>query len=103
MTVIGHNTVEGDKLKSFVERIDRLEIDKAEIAEDIRSVYAEVKAAGFNPRAVRVIVRRQRESAEQRAARVAHEETLDQYLQALGMLGDLPLGQAAIERRRADA
>ena len=49
--------VSGDRLRSFIERIERLEEEKATITVDIREVYAEAKATGFDPKIMRQIVR----------------------------------------------
>ncbi|MCC7047179.1 MAG: DUF2312 domain-containing protein [Alphaproteobacteria bacterium] len=87
-----------DHLKAFVERIERLEEEKKTIADDIRDVYAEAKANGFDVQALRAVIRLRKQDAEERHER---EAILDTYLAALGMLADTPLGQAAIERARA--
>lgn len=84
-----------DRLKSFVERIERLEEEKKSIADDIRDVYAEAKSNGFDVKAMRAIVRLRKQDADERAE---HEATMDIYMHALGMLFDTPLGQAATER-----
>lgn len=89
----GHN-----QIKSIVERIERLESNKAEIASDIRDVYAEAKGVGFNVKALRAIIRMRKQDAQERAE---HEQIVETYMHALGMLADLPLGQAAIERATA--
>lgn len=69
-----------DHLKAFVERVERLEEEKKTIADDIRDVYAEAKANGFDVKALRAVVRlRKQEAPEQ-------EAILDTYLAALGML-----------------
>ena len=83
------------QLKSLVERIERLEDEKATIAGDIKEVYAEAKANGFDTKILRkVIALRKKEAAER------EEETsmLEVYMAALGMLADTPLGKAALER-----
>src|SRR5262249_37066557 len=85
----------GDQLRTIVERIERLEEEKAEIATDIREVYAEAKGNGFDPKTIRQIIRlRKMEHAE----REEHEALLDIYKAALGMLDGTPLGEAAIRR-----
>ena len=84
-----------DQLKAFVERVERLSEEKATIASDIREVYAEAKGNGFNVKALRKIVSlRKQDTAE----RLEQEAILETYMHALGMLADLPLGQAAIKR-----
>jgi uncharacterized protein (UPF0335 family) len=95
MSTIGHNTVHGKHLKSFVERIERLEEEKAGLAEDIRNLYKEAKDSGFDTKALRAIVRMRKEDAQKRAE---HQDILETYMHALGMLADLPLGQAALSR-----
>jgi uncharacterized protein (UPF0335 family) len=72
-----------DHLKAFVERIERLEEEKKAIAGDVRDVYAEAKANGFDTRALRAIVQLRRQDAEERRA---HEAVLETYMHALGML-----------------
>jgi uncharacterized protein (UPF0335 family) len=78
------DAVAPDLLKSFVERIERLEEEKASIAGDVKDVYGEAKAQGFDTKILRkVISMRKRDAAERRE----EEEILDLYLQALGMSG----------------
>ena len=78
------DAVAPDLLKAFVERIERLEEEKASIAGDVKEVYAEAKAQGFDTKVLRKVVSlRKRDAAERRE----EEEILDLYLQALGMGG----------------
>ena len=80
LTTIGNNAAE--ELRAFVERIERLEEDKAAIAGDIKEVYAELKGRGFDSKAVRQILRiRKKDHAE----RQEEEAILELYMQALGM------------------
>jgi uncharacterized protein (UPF0335 family) len=72
-----------DHLKAFVERIERLEEEKKVIADDIKDVYAEAKANGFDTKALRTVVRLRRQDTEERKEQ---EAILETYLQALGML-----------------
>ena len=72
-----------DQLKAFVERIERLEEEKAALAGDIRDVYAEAKGNGFDTKILRKVVSlRKKDFAE----RQEEDAILDLYLQALGML-----------------
>jgi uncharacterized protein (UPF0335 family) len=87
-----------NQLQSIVERIEKLEADKAGIAEDIKEVYAEAKANGFDSKILRKLVAVRKRFAEDVAAEQA---LLATYMAALGMLADTPLGQAAIERARS--
>ena len=72
-----------DQLKAFVERVERLEEEKKAIADDIRDVYAEAKANGFDVKALRTIVRLRRIDVEERREQ---EAVLETYMHALGML-----------------
>jgi uncharacterized protein (UPF0335 family) len=81
---IGHNSgVAAGQLRSFVERIERLEEEKKGIADDIRDVKAEAKGAGFDTKILAKVIRmRKRDKAE----RDEEEAITDLYLHALGML-----------------
>lgn len=94
----GHNSgIARDRLRSFVERIERLEEEKATLAGDIREIYAEAKGVGFDAKTLRQIVRlRKLDSAE----RQEQEALLDLYKDALGMLDGTPLGDAALSARK---
>lgn len=96
---IGHNSalrqVEKDRLKSFLDRIERCEEEKAAIAADIRDLYTEAKAHGFDTKALRAIVRLRKQDADKRREQ---EAILETYMHALGMLADTPLGQSAVAR-----
>jgi uncharacterized protein (UPF0335 family) len=75
-----------DHLRAFIERIERLEEEKAALAEDIREVYAEAKGTGFDTKALRTIIRlRKLEDHE----RMEQEALLATYMHALGMIGGL--------------
>ncbi len=56
MSEVGHNSVASEHLLSVVERIERLEHEKAEIAEAVKEVYAEAKGNGFDVKALRKLV-----------------------------------------------
>lgn len=72
-----------NKLKSIIERIERLEEEKAAIAEGIRAVYSEAKSDGYEPKALRHVVRMRAKSATEREQ---EEALIDTYMSALGML-----------------
>ena len=74
--------IAGDRLRSLIERIERLLEDRAAINHDIREVYAEGKAAGFDIKIMRQLIRlRQIEDAD----RDEQETLLDLYRRAIGM------------------
>ena len=71
------------QLKSIVERIERLEEEKKTIAADIKEVYAEAKANGFDTKILRKVISLRKKDA---AEREEEESMLDVYLAALGMI-----------------
>ena len=75
--------IAADRLRSFLERIERLEEEKAGLTADIREVYAEAKGSGFDTKIMRQIVRlRKMDKAD-----LQEQETLlDLYKRALGLL-----------------
>ncbi|PCJ68228.1 MAG: DUF2312 domain-containing protein [Rhodobiaceae bacterium] len=78
-------TVAQGQLRSFIERIERLEEEKAALAADIKEVYDEAKGNGFDTKILRQIVKlRAMDTAERQEA----EAILELYLHALGMLND---------------
>ena len=74
--------IAADRLRSIIERIERLEEERRALADDIKDIFAEAKSAGFDPKVLRQIIRiRKQEPAE-----VEEQETLlDLYRRALGM------------------
>ncbi|MBB4198709.1 DUF2312 domain-containing protein [Rhodoblastus sphagnicola] len=74
-------SLDGGHLKSFIERIERLEEEKKAIAEDIKEVYAEAKGNGYDVKIMRKIISIRRQDENKRRE---EEEILDLYLSALG-------------------
>jgi uncharacterized protein (UPF0335 family) len=72
-----------DHLKAFVERIERLEEEKKAIADDVRDVYAEAKANGFDTKALRAVVQLRKQDVDERRE---YEAILETYMHALGMV-----------------
>jgi uncharacterized protein (UPF0335 family) len=80
-----------DSLKSYLDRIERLEQERKSLGDDIRSIYADAKANGFDPKAIRAMVKRRAKDAN----KVAEEETiLETYMHAVGMITENPLSAA---------
>jgi len=75
-----------DQLRSFIERIERLEEEKKTIAEDIRDVFSEAKASGFDTKIMRKVLALRKKDEQERTE---EELILDSYLVALGMQPDL--------------
>ena len=88
-------SVSAGQLRSIVERIERLEEEKKEVAEQIKEVYAEAKGNGFDTKTLRKIVAMRKKTPEERDEEAA---MLDLYMGALGMDGT-PLGDWAGTRR----
>ena len=87
-----------DMLRSFRDRIVRLEEEKKSLSGDIKDVYLEAKSQGFDVKALRRIVKDSMMDQTQRAAQRETEAIVDVYRASLGMLDGTPLGDAA--RRR---
>ncbi len=77
------NTAAQSRLKTIIERIERLEEDKAAVANDIKEVFAEAKGEGFDVKILRKVVRLRKQD---KAKRQEEEAILDLYLSALGGL-----------------
>lgn len=82
-----------NQIKALVERIERLEEEKATIANDIKEVYLEAKGNGFDPKIIKKVIALRKQEASKRAEEQA---LLSVYMDALGMLADTPLGKAAM-------
>ena len=80
----GHNSgVAGDRLRGFIERLERLREERSALTADMREVRAEAKAEGYDTKTLDRIVRlRAMDSADRRE----QEELLDLYMSALGMV-----------------
>jgi uncharacterized protein (UPF0335 family) len=79
---LSEGSIAADELRLLIERIERLEEEKKAMADDIRDVYAEAKARGYDPKTMRTVVRlRKMESHVRQEA----EALLDTYKAALGL------------------
>ena len=92
MSDVGGVAVE--RLRSFIERIERLEEEKRALSGDIKEVYAEAKGTGFEPKIMRQIVKIRKMDKDEV---VEEESLLDLYKRALGMMPE-----AAIETQAAE-
>lgn len=81
---IGHNSgdTSNERVRSFVERIEKLNEEKAAISEDIKEIFAEIKSSGFDAPAIRDLIRMRKQSVEDRLMR---EQLLELYKAAMGM------------------
>lgn len=86
---VGHNSgvdahgVARDQLRTFIERIERLEEEKKTVADDIKDVYGEAKGCGFDTKIIRKVIAIRKQDRDERAEQ---EAILDTYLAALGMI-----------------
>lgn len=87
------------QLAAIVERIEKLEAEKKDIGDLIKEVYAGAKAEGFDTKILKKVIAARKKTAEEREQEA---QMLEMYLDALGMLADTPLGQAAVQRARED-
>ena len=86
--------IAGERLRSFVERIERLEEERRALSADIKEVYAEAKGNGFDAKIMRQIIRLRRMDKDD----LDEQETLlDIYKRALGMLSGAEPAEAAAE------
>jgi uncharacterized protein (UPF0335 family) len=83
--------IAGERLKSFIERIERLEEEKRALGEDIKEVFAEAKGSGFDPKIMRQIIKIRRMDKDDLDEQ---EALLDVYMRALGMLPDIEAAAA---------
>lgn len=74
-----------DQLRSFVERIERLEEEKKTIADDIKDVYGEAKSMGYDTKVLRKVIAIRKQDQNDR---LEQEAILDTYLHALGMAAE---------------
>lgn len=74
--------IAGQRLKSFIERIERLEEEKTALAEDIKDIYGEAKATGFDAKTIRKLVRLRKMDHEKRRE---EDELLELYRAAIGL------------------
>jgi uncharacterized protein (UPF0335 family) len=86
--------IAGERLRSFIERIERLEEERRTLGEDIKEVFAEAKGNGFDAKIMRQIIKIRRMDKDD----LDEQETLlDIYKRALGMLPDAAPEAAAAE------
>jgi uncharacterized protein (UPF0335 family) len=84
--------IAGERLRSFIERIERLEEEKRALTADIKEVYSEAKGNGFDARIMRQLIRLRRMDKDDLDEQ---ESLLDVYKRALGMLPEAPASAAA--------
>lgn len=88
-----------NQLQSIIDRIEKLEDERALLAADIKEIFTEAKGNGYDVKIIRKVLAIRKKDAAQRDEEQA---LIDTYMSALGMLSDTPLGQAAISRVRGE-
>ncbi|HTV89111.1 MAG TPA: DUF2312 domain-containing protein [Stellaceae bacterium] len=86
--------IAGERLKSFIERIERLEEEKRALAGDIKEVYSEAKGSGFDTKIIRQLIRMRRMDQDDLDEQ---ESLLEVYKRAIGMLPDAAPESAAAD------
>lgn len=76
------SNIAGEKLMSLIQRIERLEEDRANIGADIREIYREAKGIGFEPKIIRQLVKLRKMEASDRQE---EEALIESYMAAIGM------------------
>jgi uncharacterized protein (UPF0335 family) len=84
-----------NQLKTIIDRIEKLEEEKAAIAADVKDVLSEAKSNGFDTKIIKKILALRKQDS---AKRQEEQALLAVYMDALGMLADTPLGKAAMDR-----
>jgi uncharacterized protein (UPF0335 family) len=74
--------IAGERLRAFIERIERLEEEKAALAADVREVYSEAKGTGFDVKTMRQVIRLRKMDRDDRQEQ---EHLLDLYKRAIGL------------------
>jgi uncharacterized protein (UPF0335 family) len=91
--------MQNEKLKAYVERIEKLEEERSALAADVKDIFTEAKGFGFDVAALKKII------AIRKKGQDKHKEEqamIALYMQELGMLADTPLGRAAIDAQLRD-
>ena len=83
-----------DRLKSIVERIEKLEEERKNLQADIKIIFAEAKSAGFDTKVLRMVIASRKKDQSEWEEQQALFST---YMKALGPLADTPLGKAALD------
>lgn len=77
------DSVAQDQLRAFIERLERMEAEKAAVSADIKEIYAEAKGNGFSSPILRQIIKIRKQDANER---MENEALLELYMSALGMV-----------------
>ena len=88
----GPGGVAGDRLRAFVERIERLEEEIKQLSDDKKDVYAEAKGDGFDVKILKEVIKLRKQDKDERDE---HETLLDVYMRAMDTASPAPVAEAA--------
>jgi len=98
VTTMNDGNGSGERLRAYIERVESLTTEITLLKDDVKEVFAEAKAVGFDQKVMKQMIK---ERATDPGVRLAWQDLCDQYRAALGMLEGTPLGDAARERFEA--
>jgi uncharacterized protein (UPF0335 family) len=84
--------IAGDRIRSFVERIEQIETELKELTEAKKEIFSEAKGEGFDVKVLKEIIKLRKQDQEERDE---HDTLLDVYMRAMGEAGSAPVAQAA--------
>ncbi len=84
--------IAGDRIRSFVERIEQIETELKELTEAKKEIFSEAKGEGFDVKVLKEIIKLRKQDQEERDE---HDTLLDVYMQAMGEADAAPVAQAA--------
>ena len=84
--------IAGDRIRSFVERIEQIETELKELTEAKKEIFSEAKGEGFDVKVLKEIIKLRKQDQEERDE---HETLLDVYMRAMGEADVAPVAQAA--------
>jgi uncharacterized protein (UPF0335 family) len=87
--------VAGDRIRSFVERIEQLDTELQEINEQKKEVFAEAKGEGFDVKVLKEIIKLRKQDKDERDERDERETLLDVYMRAMNSAKPQPVAEAA--------
>jgi uncharacterized protein (UPF0335 family) len=84
--------IAGDRIRSFVERIEQIEAELKELTEAKKEIFCEAKGEGFDVKVLKEIIKLRKQDQDERDE---HDTLLDVYMRAMGEAGPAPVAQAA--------
>jgi uncharacterized protein (UPF0335 family) len=84
--------IAGNRIRSFVERIEQIETELKELTEAKKEIFSEAKGEGFDVKVLKEIIKLRKQDQEERDE---HETLLDVYMRAMGEADSAPVAQAA--------